>query len=246
MLKQAKGFISGVILMVLLFTMTTPSFAALVTKTIQVSTGVNVYVDDVKLDPKDANGNPVEVFMYNGTTYLPVRAISDAFDKPIAWDGETQSVYVGTRGNVTVPTTYLIDMDYFASDAVYFASNSAAIAATDNLGTKYANALYRLAPPSSNSGYRTFKLNGMYSNLSGTFYQTYTHRSSSYKTNLTIYGDGKLLYNASVSTGIDPIPFTIDVTGVLELKVVLSSSSNTSTSAMNNVYAAVGNLALYA
>ena len=45
---------------------------------ITVYSGVDIYVDDARLDARDANGNPVEVFIYNGTTYLPVRAVGEA------------------------------------------------------------------------------------------------------------------------------------------------------------------------
>ncbi len=45
--------------------------------------------------PKDANGNVVEPFTMNGTTYLPVRAISNALEKDVEWDGEAFSVYIG-------------------------------------------------------------------------------------------------------------------------------------------------------
>jgi hypothetical protein len=77
------------------------------------------------LEPKDANGNPVEAFMYNGTTYLPVRAISSAFDKSIVWDGETSGVYIGKHNGDTPATqpadtaTQLMDLDYFANDRIY-------------------------------------------------------------------------------------------------------------------------------
>lgn len=35
----------------------------------------NFFVIGVKIEPKDATGETVEPFIYNGTTYLPVRAI---------------------------------------------------------------------------------------------------------------------------------------------------------------------------
>ena len=46
-----------------------PSMAAVFQKQITVSTGVNVYVDDVKLNPVDGNGKPVEVFIYNAAPH---------------------------------------------------------------------------------------------------------------------------------------------------------------------------------
>ena len=54
-------------------------------RTITVYSGVDIYVDDARLDARDANGNPVEVFIYNGTTYLPVRAVGEAVGKAVQW-----------------------------------------------------------------------------------------------------------------------------------------------------------------
>lgn len=44
----------------------------------------------------DANGEPVEPFAINGTTYLPVRAISSALGLEVGWDSETSSVTLDT------------------------------------------------------------------------------------------------------------------------------------------------------
>ena len=75
--------------------MSMPFASALTQKNITVERGVTVYVDDQKLNPGDANGNPVEPMLYNGTTYLPIRAVSAALNVPIAWDGTTSSAYLG-------------------------------------------------------------------------------------------------------------------------------------------------------
>lgn len=75
--------------------MSMPFAAALTQKNITVGRGVTIYVDDQKLNPGDANGNPVEPMLYNGTTYLPIRAVSAALNVPIAWDGTTSSAYLG-------------------------------------------------------------------------------------------------------------------------------------------------------
>ena len=58
---------------------------------------IQIYVDGMKIEPKDVNGNKVEPFIYNGTTYLPVRAVGNAFGKEVAWDGENKSVYLGKQ-----------------------------------------------------------------------------------------------------------------------------------------------------
>jgi len=78
--KHKQGVIKGLAigLIIGLMVQSVPAIAATVTKMIEVTTGVNLYVDDIPLLPKDANGNSVDTFIYNGTTYLPVRAISEA------------------------------------------------------------------------------------------------------------------------------------------------------------------------
>ena len=40
--------------------------------------GISIIVNGTKIVPQDANGNPVEPFIMDGTTYLPVRAVAGA------------------------------------------------------------------------------------------------------------------------------------------------------------------------
>jgi len=43
----------------------------------------------------DANGNSVYPIIYNGSVYLPVRAISYLMDEPIIWDGAAKKISIG-------------------------------------------------------------------------------------------------------------------------------------------------------
>ena len=49
---------------------------------------------------KDLSGNKVEPFIYQGITYLPVRAVGEALGQEVKWDGITKTVYVGQNGQV--------------------------------------------------------------------------------------------------------------------------------------------------
>lgn len=214
--QKLTYFLAGLMSAFLLMGAVNPAFAAMVGKTIQVFTGVNIYIDDVKLDPKDANGNPVEAFIYNGTTYLPVRAVGEAVGKTVQWDGATSSVYLGKHSS-SEPAVYLSELDYFSgtSDSNF---NTAA-SEQDNLGNTH---YYCITGPFD----RTYKLNGQYSAMTGTLYQTYENRSYTIRQNscLEIYGDGRLLHTVNFpknTTGFEPSDFTINLTGVLELQVVL-------------------------
>lgn len=57
--------------------------------------GIKLVVDGVEVTPKDSQGNVIDPFISEGTTYLPVRAVGEALDKEVTWDGETKTVYIG-------------------------------------------------------------------------------------------------------------------------------------------------------
>lgn len=209
--KKVGWFLSGVLTALLVVSLASPAFAALAGKMIQVYTGVNVYVDDVLVEPRDANGNPVEVFVYNGTTYLPIRAIGNALGKTVQWDAKTSSAFVGKHSS-DKPAVWLQDLDTFTGSGWNTKGS-----VKDNVGQTRTNCIQA----ASDSGYsnNTYILNGQYTLLSGTLFQPYSDRSDHYPATLEIYGDGELLYSAEMVGGVKPIDFTVDLTGVLELKV---------------------------
>ena len=222
--QKAAWFLSGILVTVIAVSVVSPALAALTNKTIQVSTGVSLYINDQKLDPKDPNGNPVEPFILDGTTYLPVRAVSEALGVPIQWEGSTWSVYIGQHTS-DKPAVWLSQMDYFSgtgSRNFYTAKTE-----KDNLGNTHIHCI-------TYSFNRTYILNGQYSRITGTLYQTYDERYSSiyggnYNGGVYIYGDGELLFSYAPEkneTGIKPVPFNIDLTGVLELRVYFGSENN--------------------
>ena len=80
------------------------SVSVLTNVKIKASTGLNIYIDGKLYEPTDVNGNVVEPFLYNGTTYLPARAISKVFNTNIEW--KNGSIYMTTKEN---DGTYYID-----------------------------------------------------------------------------------------------------------------------------------------
>ena len=58
---------------------------------------------------QDANGNAVYPITYNGTTYLPVRCISDLLGMEVNWDQATNTVQLGS--NEKQPA-YLVDQTH--------------------------------------------------------------------------------------------------------------------------------------
>ena len=48
------------------------------------------------ITPRDANGNIVEPFAIDGTTYLPIRAVAGALGLDVGWDGATKTVILNS------------------------------------------------------------------------------------------------------------------------------------------------------
>ena len=89
--KRLQGLIAGT----LAGTMLTSGvvFAKQISETAELFyNNIKIVVNGQEIQPKDPNGNYVEPFIINGTTYLPVRAVSDALGVNVDWDGNTNTV----------------------------------------------------------------------------------------------------------------------------------------------------------
>jgi hypothetical protein len=95
-----KAYLAGVLTVILVVILAIPVLGASGTlqtwKDVLVG-GITIVLDGDVVDPRDANGNPVDPVIYNGTTYLPVRAIATALGKEVAWESSTKTVYLGWR-----------------------------------------------------------------------------------------------------------------------------------------------------
>ena len=209
--------------------------SALAGKQVTIYPGVNLYVDDALIEPKDANGSPVEVFIYNGTTYLPVRAIGEAFGKTVAWEGSTSSVYVGKHAS-DKPAVYLKDLEYFYSNYsgrdFYFPS----LPVEDNYGNAHGNCMrsdkYFKNEEQDLYVMRTYLLNGTYSRITGTTFISHSQRSATLfaGSGVEIYCDDELVYSNRITKSTEqyaPVDFDVDLTGVLKMEVRLYNATNT-------------------
>jgi hypothetical protein len=61
---------------------------------ITVTYGVKLVLDGQKVTLADASGNEVKPFVYEGTTYVPLRAVSQLFGATISYDAATNTVYL--------------------------------------------------------------------------------------------------------------------------------------------------------
>ena len=56
--------------------------------------GISIYLNGEKQVARDVNGKVVEPLIYEGTTYVPIRAVSKWLGETVTWQGRTNSVYI--------------------------------------------------------------------------------------------------------------------------------------------------------
>ena len=100
--RRLKDFTAGAILTAVVVGGVTVGYAKV------AQTSIPVTVDGKQLVTEK------EPFIYDGTTYLPVRAVGEAVGKTVGWDGKTNTVTLSSTGNsgaITLPGN-IYDDDY--------------------------------------------------------------------------------------------------------------------------------------
>ena len=247
--KIAAGVLAAI-------TLTLGVIAATNSKTIEVIYhNIKIMIDGAEYVPTDVNGNVVEPFIYNGTTYLPVRAVANAFGKDVKWDGKNWTVYLGKEGRMEPDNRLdkLQYMDYREGDRDNWLSLVTSI--QDYNGKLYTNGLLFCIYGEDilDEGAQTaidYPLNGQYEDLTGKIvlpksFEIPTETNNECRTTqseVIILGDGQELYHAKGLTASMPFDFKIDVQGVTKLTIQINADNDWG---FEDSYIALTDLALY-
>lgn len=103
--KAKVKFASLLLTGVLVASFGQPAFALEGSKKVRVDyNNIKISLDGKLVSPSDANGNYVEPFAINGTTYLPVRAVGNAMGLSVGWDPNTNTVILNSGGQSSSAT----------------------------------------------------------------------------------------------------------------------------------------------
>ncbi len=143
-----KGFTSALVLVGLVTALGVTATAAS-KRTIEVEDGIKITINDAKFTPRDADGKKVPVFLYDGTTYVPVRAVCEAAGMDVSFDSKTRTV------ELTTPDWNLSE-DPDADD--YITRAEAKEIALDDAGVKASNAVFLKAELDWDDGRQVYEL----------------------------------------------------------------------------------------
>lgn len=110
MKRKIIPIISGALAMLLAGTSAVTALAASGAIQIEVNP-ISVLVNGEVFQPKDANGDDVMLFTYNGTTYAPLRALAEAYGLEVGYDEENNIA--------TVSSSSAIGTDYSGFESVW-------------------------------------------------------------------------------------------------------------------------------
>ncbi len=211
MKKELRGFVAGALTMTVLSG--GMAFAQSGSKTVDVFyDNIKVYIDNVLTEPKDANGDKVEPFIMNGTTYLPVRGVASAMGADVTWDGNTKSVYIWDK--MVASDTFLLDV------CQPYDENSCNICPSGKTfkmdGKTYSNGIN-----SYGKGDALFNLDGRFSSLS---FDIGHEEEVSKEKNITFIVDGKEVKTITLEPEQLVEHVTIPLNYGLQLKIVVDRS----------------------
>lgn len=104
MKRQFRSFFAGMITTVLIAALAL-SVMAITGKTSIDVYPINIMVNGEVFQPTNAQGKPVDVFTYKGTTYAPLRALAEAYGLEVGYDAEKKLATVSEPEATTAPDT---------------------------------------------------------------------------------------------------------------------------------------------
>ncbi|MBE7026729.1 MAG: copper amine oxidase N-terminal domain-containing protein [Ruminococcaceae bacterium] len=163
MKKRLQGVVVGVLIGAMLTSGAV--FAKQISETAElIYNNIKISMNGQEILPKDANGNYVEPFTINGTTYLPVRAVANALKIDVDWDGSTSTVILSNA--LTAPFTLAAGQYIVGEDIAAGKYDCSAVSGSGNFtGTVESLGFMGLNEILAEEGHEFFKDQVTYSNL---------------------------------------------------------------------------------
>ncbi len=252
---RKKSFVSG-FLCALVLSLTISVFAdTRFTKTISAAFGgLNIVVNGVRMSPKDVNNNAVQPILYGGTTYVPIRFLSEVFGSKATYVGSESTIYLGTQQKVEaflLRDMTPIDRTAFSvpnygtyggwKSMQYPTDARFTVVDWSNTGTlKIADREYTSQSMMLSDGVRensaTYLLAGRYKRFIADFGIDDLSTDADTFGSVELVGDGKQLVRKPMKKGHVVEHLDVDLTGVQKLTVIVKGSSTSNIVGNDTVY----------
>lgn len=193
---------------------------------------LNIEVNGERQALVDASGNAIYPILYNGSTYVPFRAVGDLLGAEVGWDQTTQTASYTTANDPGQPgkpaqtedkRIDLID-DAGGFDPPYKVSgypNGIWWETVTSANNRKAQVAGRVLDHWIRSSMNTISLGATFTFTESRSRLTFTAYSS-YDTTVTVYNNGtkdSVLGQFNVEGGADPTVCTVDLKGAVEIRI---------------------------
>ncbi|MDY8095852.1 NPCBM/NEW2 domain-containing protein [Paenibacillus polymyxa] len=236
-----KDKVKGLVLGLTIGTMITgvSAYAASTAKIEVIYDNLKYMVDGNQKVPSSGQG-----FIYQGTTYVPLRFAGEAAGKEVTWDGKNKTIWFGKKDSAF---KYLSDIPYARMDGR---------SVNDlDLNQNYDREKITIAGKQYQKGISTYispyaltqklsldyNLNGKFKKFTGELGVDDKTKNAPENVTITFIGDDRELSRFSVKGGDNPLPVTVDLTGVLKFRIVFEIDPKSS----DFVYGAIGDAKIF-
>ncbi len=162
---------------------------------------LTVYIDGQQLDTL------VEPFIYEGHTMVPLRALGEALGKSVAWDEENGRIIIGEAPVSLAPPAKLTDLTVLRNVGDFYEKSGGFVITK----RRFENGIAADIDKGSRTEF-IVELSGKYQGLTGFVGVDDSTQDSAGAFNLTISGDGRVLYGPTkVLPGQYPIKLELGI-----------------------------------
>ncbi|MFB7160200.1 copper amine oxidase N-terminal domain-containing protein [Lysinibacillus sp. NPDC056232] len=195
----------------------------------------NIKINQVSKMPEN------KPFTYNGTTYVPLRFISEQLGNPVEWDSANQTINIGKTSDKSAfyPGRDLEYMNFQNSEnysSLYsYSFNQKTI--SDNIGNDYSNYITISTHSWDNQwSLIEFPLNGQYNTFKTTLGLTEEGKNITKELKLEVFLDEKSIETYTISAGDMPKDIELKLKGANKIGFKLSKKESSNISAQIGLF----------
>ena len=213
---------------------TTATAATLTTVQATLATNITIKYDGEVQTMKDANGEVVYPLSYQGTTYLPIRAVTNMLGLPVEWVAETNTVLLGKTDSQGKSTFDVATLKY--GDWKKYTNVDDFPYKVDDFGKKLPHNFtyaYRFVGVTTGSAL-TFENANTYNTISFTLARPLDDNDTVVKFAITDNGTNTIIYETNISRGQFIEVVDLNIKGMKELNISAKSGGWSATTFILN------------
>lgn len=190
-------------------------------------------VKDMKINKVSKMPTEDKPFIFNGSTYVPLRFVAESLGQEVSWDSNSQSVIIGqTEGGTDVypgrdikPMNQQVGHSYNEFENAYSVTKKL----KDNTNNEYSNfirmGINGYAGEKNAYNFVEYPLNAQYKKFVAKVGLTDTYKSTKDTVTFTITADDKIIHTSTFKAGDFPKSVDVDLTNIAKVQFKITSGS---------------------